>query len=118
MTITGIDEPAPVTVTGGTYSIGCTAAYVSTPGSVTNNQTICIRHTSAPANSTQTSTTLAIGGVSDSFTSTTLPATGGGDGDGAGTGGGGGGAVDPLLLGLLAGLPAWRRRRRAIVPHA
>jgi hypothetical protein len=26
--------------------------------------------------------------------------------------------VDPLLLGLLAGLPAWRRRRKVLIPHA
>lgn len=71
VTITGIDAAADVTVTGGLYSVGCTATYVSTPGSVSNNQTICVRQTSAAANSAQTSTTLSVGGVTGTFTSTT-----------------------------------------------
>src|SRR5688572_28774909 len=49
VTITGIDAAATVTIAGagGTYSVGCTAAYVSTAGTIANGQTVCVRHTSA-----------------------------------------------------------------------
>jgi hypothetical protein len=107
VTVTGIGAPAAITVTGGEYSIGCAAGFTTAAGTIANNQTLCVRHTSSAANSAATSTTLTVGGVSDSFTSTTVAADGGGGG-----GGGGGGAVDWWLLGLLAGLPAWQRRRR------
>ena len=75
VTITGINAPAPVTVTGGTYSVGCTATYISTASNIDNNQTVCARHTSAAAAGTDTNTTLTIGGVSDTFTSTTAGGT-------------------------------------------
>ena len=111
VTVTGIDAPAAVTVTGGEYSIGCAAGFTTAPGMITAGQAVCIRHTSSALNGTATSTTLTVGGVSGSFTSTTVVADGGGDG-----GGGGGGAVDWWVLGLLAGLPAWQRRRQPAVP--
>ncbi len=107
VTISGIDAPAPVTVAGGSYSLGCTGTFVTTPGSVTNNQTLCVRHTSAAANTTQTTTSLTVGGTAATFTSSTAAAVGGG-------GGGGGGAVNPFMLGVLLLLPAWRRRMVAM----
>lgn len=76
VTITGIDAPAPVTVAGGTYSVGCTATYVSTAGTISANQTVCARHTSSASASTATNTTLTVGGVSDVFTSTTAGGVG------------------------------------------
>ncbi|HUR40027.1 MAG TPA: hypothetical protein VM240_02565 [Verrucomicrobiae bacterium] len=75
VTITGIDMPAAVSVTGGTWSVGCTATYVATSGTVANNETVCVRHTSAATAATATHTTLTVGGVSDIFTSTTATAT-------------------------------------------
>jgi len=108
--VTGLDAAAPVTVVDGAYSVGCTATYVSTPGTVINSQTICVRHTSAAANSAVVSTTLTVGGVADTFTSTTVAAAVGGGGGG----GGGGGAVNPFMLGVLVLLPAWRRRALAL----
>lgn len=75
VTITGIDAAAAVTVAGGTYSVGCTATYVSTPGTIGNGQTVCVRHTSAATAATATNTTLTVGGVSDVFTSTTAAAS-------------------------------------------
>lgn len=110
VTITGIDAPAVITVTGGEYSIGCGAGFTAAPGTIASNQSVCVRHNSSAANSTATATTLTVGGVSDSFTSTTVAAPVGGDGGGGG--GGGGGAVDWWMLGLLAGLPLLERRRR------
>ena len=45
VTVTGINAPAPIHVSGGgAYSIGCGAAdYVSTPGLVSNGQDVCVR---------------------------------------------------------------------------
>jgi hypothetical protein len=74
--ITGIDAPAAVTVTGGTYSVGCTATYVGTAGTISANQTVCVRHMSSASAGTATNTTLTVGGVSDVFTSMTAGAVG------------------------------------------
>lgn len=72
VTITGINTPAPISVLGGTYSIGCGATFTGVAGSISNGASVCVRHTSAISQTTETSTTLNIGGVSDTFTSTTV----------------------------------------------
>jgi subtilisin-like proprotein convertase family protein len=77
VSITGIDTPAPVSVVGGEYSIGCGSAFTTNPGTITNGQTVCVRHVSAAANSATSNTTLTIGGVADTFTSTTVAPSGG-----------------------------------------
>ena len=71
VTITGIAAPAAISVTGGTYSIGCGATFTSAIGSISNGQTVCVRHTSAATASTVTNTVLTVGGVADTFTSRT-----------------------------------------------
>lgn len=72
ITIVGIDAPASITVSGGQYSIGCNLGiFTADAGTITNGQSVCLRHISAAAGSTQTSTTLNIGGVSAVFRSTT-----------------------------------------------
>lgn len=73
ITVAGINRPAPISITGGTYSING-GTFTSTAGTVTNGQTVTVRHTSSAANSTVTTTTLTIGGVSAAFTSTTVAA--------------------------------------------
>jgi hypothetical protein len=99
VTITGINQAAPVSVSNGEYSVGCTGTFTSAAGTINNNQTICVRHTSASSGSV--TTTLNIGGVVATFTSTTgLP------------GGGGGNSADALTLGLLGLLAIGRARRR------
>ncbi|QJR16128.1 InlB B-repeat-containing protein [Usitatibacter palustris] len=72
VTITGIEAASPISVTGGSYSIGCTGTFVTTAGTISNGQTVCVRHTSAGAIGTVTTTTLTIGGVAANFTSTTV----------------------------------------------
>ncbi|WP_273455337.1 FG-GAP-like repeat-containing protein [Nevskia ramosa] len=67
VTISGINAPAPISITGGEYSIGCTASFTSTPGTIGNNQTVCLRQTSSPEHDTSTTATLTIGGVSGDF---------------------------------------------------
>jgi hypothetical protein len=111
VTITGIDAPAPVTVSGGEYSIGCTSTFTSASGTVNNDETICVRHTSSSSPNGSVNTTLVVGGVSAVFSSTT--ASGGGAGGGSQIPLPGGGSLDLLMLGaLLGGLPLIRRRQR------
>lgn len=73
ITVAGIDAPSPISIVGGTYSIGG-APYVSTPGSVSNGQTVSVRLTASAANATLTTATLTIGGVSGAFEVTTANA--------------------------------------------
>ena len=75
MTVTGINSPATISVTGGTYSVNG-GTFTSTSGTVTNGQTVTVRPTSSAANSAVTTTTLTIGGVSAAFTSTTVSVAG------------------------------------------
>lgn len=77
--ITGINDDTTISVSGGDsqYSIGCTGTFASTPGTFPASpqmQTVCVRHTSATLPSTAVITTLFIGGVSGTFSSTTSAA--------------------------------------------
>lgn len=74
VTITGIDTAAAISVTGGEYSIGCSTIFTGVTGTISNNQTVCVRHTSSSVPSTATNTVLTVGGVADTFTSTTVAA--------------------------------------------
>lgn len=71
-----VGVPAIVRVTGGTYSIGCTAIYTSNMDKVVNGQTLCLRHTAAAGAGISVDTTLLLSAgadeVSDVFTSTTF----------------------------------------------
>lgn len=66
VTISGINAPAPVSITGGEYSING-AAYSGSPGTISNNQQVRIRVQSSSSPSGQASATLSIGGVSGTF---------------------------------------------------
>ena len=72
ITVAGMDvgASAAVTVSGGTYSKN-SGGFSSANTTATLNDTFSVRHTSSSSNSTAVNTTLAIGGVSDVFTSTT-----------------------------------------------
>lgn len=77
--ISGINATTNWTATGGgtaCVSAGndcsCDVASYAISGTITNNQYLCVRHTSSASYFTATDTTLAVGGVSDTFTSTTL----------------------------------------------
>jgi hypothetical protein len=73
ITIAGLGSgvSVAVTVTGGTYSKNG-GSYVSSAGTAQNGDTFAVRHTSSSSNSTATNTVLTVGGVSDTFTSTTI----------------------------------------------
>lgn len=78
ITITGINTPAAIGVSGdpsSQYSVSCSGAFTSAPSTVNNNQTVCVRHTSASTLATAVDTTLTVGGVGDTFTSTTVAGT-------------------------------------------
>jgi alpha-tubulin suppressor-like RCC1 family protein len=76
VTITGINGPASVTVTGGQYSIGCGGTFTANAGTILNNQSLCVRQTSAASYNTYTQAVVTIGGVSASFAVTTKVAPG------------------------------------------
>ena len=71
ITVSGITEAAPISVSNGSYSIGCTSSFVTTAGTISNGQSVCVRHTSSGSPNGTTSTPLTIGGVSGTFSSTT-----------------------------------------------
>lgn len=72
-TISGLGAAAAISVSDGSeYAIGCAdGAFTSSDGTISNGQTVCMRHTAASAFATDTVTTLTIGGVAATFTSTT-----------------------------------------------
>lgn len=71
VTISGLDVPASFTVTGGAIDRNGDGNFV-TSGTVENGDEIRAQHTSSASFSTATNTAVTIGGVSDTFTSTTL----------------------------------------------
>lgn len=72
ITISGIDSAANVSVTGGTFSKNG-GAYTSTATTCNNGDTFAVRHTASSSYSTDTSTTLTVDSVSDTFTTRTEP---------------------------------------------
>ena len=74
VTVSGLGN-VPVTVSNGTYSIGCTSTYVATDSVVSDGQTICVQHQASPFPGTSVSTVLQIGNQSLTFKSTTAAST-------------------------------------------
>jgi hypothetical protein len=75
ITVTGIDAPAAMTITGGQYSVNG-GAYASGPTTVFNGDSVKVRTTSSGSNSAGVDVTLTIGGVSDTYTVTTAAGAG------------------------------------------
>ena len=69
VTITGINAPTPVSISGGTFSIGG-GAHTSS-GNISNNETLTVRVVSASSPATAASATVVVGGVAATFTVTT-----------------------------------------------
>jgi uncharacterized delta-60 repeat protein len=67
VTITGINVPAPISVTNGEYSIGCTGEFTSAPGSISNGETVCMRIMSSDAETSWTEGWLNVGSFQASF---------------------------------------------------
>jgi dienelactone hydrolase len=75
VTISGIDAPSPVSISTGEYRING-GGWTSAAGSITNGQTVQVRHTSANAPGTTVESVLTIGGVQGKFRSTTAGTAG------------------------------------------
>ena len=71
VTISGINTAAPVSISGGEYSING-GAFTSAAGTITNGQTLSVRITASDQTNTATSATITVGGVSANFSVTTL----------------------------------------------
>ena len=71
ITVTGINTPAPISITGGQYSVN-NGAFTATAGTVNNGDNIRVQLTSSGSYATTRSSTLTIGGVSGTFSVTTL----------------------------------------------
>ena len=72
ITVSGLNTSTGVSVSGGTYSKNNSATFSGGNTTAVNGDTFKLLHTSSASFSTATNTTLTIGGVSDTFTSTTL----------------------------------------------
>ena len=70
ITVSGINAAAPISITGGSYSING-AAFTTAAGTLNNGNTVAVRLTSSGSYSTQTCTTLNIGGGQGQFCATT-----------------------------------------------
>jgi len=75
ITVSGITIPTAISVVGGEYEVNSSGTWSSSPTTVATGDTVRVRHTSAATPSTAVNTTLTIGGVADTFTSTTLDDT-------------------------------------------
>ena len=71
ITVSGINTAAAISVAGGKYSLNG-GAYVATAGTVNNGDKVKVQHTASASLATKVDTVLTIGGVSDTFSSTTL----------------------------------------------
>ncbi len=71
ITITGIDIDVEIDAANGRYSVGCNGTFTSDPGTISNGQTVCVRHTTSTAFSATSVTTLTVGDASATFTTTT-----------------------------------------------
>ena len=70
ITITGNTAPAPVVISGGSYSING-AAFTNAPGTITAGQTIAVQLMSSAVPGGTSSLTITIGGVQGTFAVTT-----------------------------------------------
>ncbi len=70
--VTGISMPTSVAITNGEYEVNGSGVWSSASGTVVYNDVLRVRQVSSPVGGTRTDTTLTIGGVSDTFSVTTL----------------------------------------------
>jgi hypothetical protein len=73
ITVNGTSVAVDVSVVGGEYSING-GVFTAVAGMINTGDSIKVRHTSSTLNDVAVNTVLTIGGVSDTFTSTTLAA--------------------------------------------
>jgi hypothetical protein len=69
--IGGFNKSTPISVANGEYSIGCNGVFTASAATISPGEKVCVRHVSASQPGTWTDTTLTIGGIADTFSSTT-----------------------------------------------
>ena len=74
ITVTGINSAAPISVKGGKYNIN-SGAFTNVSGTVKLGDKVILQHTTPATYNTTLNTTLTIGGIADTFSSTTLADT-------------------------------------------
>lgn len=74
VTIAGINGAAPISITGGSYSIN-DAAFITTASTVSSGQSVKVKVATSVTTNTPKTATLTIGGVSGTFTVTTVADT-------------------------------------------
>ncbi|AQT61176.1 hypothetical protein [Cellvibrio sp. PSBB023] len=74
ITVSGIDAAVPISITGGEYSING-GEFTSATGTVSVNNTVRLKGVSANNNKVSVDVVVTIGGVSATYTITTLPDT-------------------------------------------
>jgi beta-lactam-binding protein with PASTA domain len=79
VTVSGINSPAPISITGGEYTVstdggaGWSAYSAAAPSTVADGNMVKVRQISSASPNTMTTVLLSIGGVSAEFNVTTLP---------------------------------------------
>lgn len=76
ITVLGINVATAISISGGSYSVNG-GAFTTSAGTVANGNTVAVKVTSAATNGTVSNAMLTIGGVSDTFSVTTVASTGG-----------------------------------------
>ncbi|HQR19149.1 MAG TPA: pre-peptidase C-terminal domain-containing protein, partial [Gemmatimonadales bacterium] len=77
ITPAGYNTAAAISVANGTYSIGCLEpGFTSSAGTITPGQSVCVRHNASAGFGATVTTTLTIGGVAGTFSSTTVASLG------------------------------------------
>ena len=74
-TVMGVTAPVAIAVVNGEYDIGCTGAWTSAPGMVSDGQPVCVRQLTAPTPVTSAVTVVNVGEATATFTTTTDKAT-------------------------------------------
>lgn len=70
--IGGINMPSPISIVGGEYSVNG-GTWRATPSTIIDGDSVKVRLTTSGSNETSVTTTLTVGGVSGTFTATTIP---------------------------------------------
>ncbi|OGW35094.1 MAG: hypothetical protein A2X58_09790, partial [Nitrospirae bacterium GWC2_56_14] len=76
ISVSGIAAPASISVTNGEYEVNASGFWTTGAGTVVNGDSVRIRLMSSANSSTTTSAVLTIGGISDTFSVTTMENTG------------------------------------------
>ena len=97
ITVSGVNVPTTISITGGMFSVN-NGIFTAVSTTLSEGDTVKVKHTSSANEGTLTQTTLTIGGVSDLFKSTTLTTVK----QTATASSGGGGSISLLFLFFLS----------------